>query len=233
MNKLHRDAHPLESSRPEPAADRLTRTEEIRNLIADEIVNGRLLPGAPLEEGEIARRFGASRTPVREAIRELAASGLVEVRAHRSAIVSRPSLEQVYGMFEVLGELEALCAHFAAVRMTSAERRQLQMLHAQLGELVRNGDPEHYHHGNEEFHALIYVGSHNDYLAELTLATRTRISPFSQAQFRTLGRLSLSHAEHDRVVTAILRGDQARAVAEMRAHISTVEVAYERFAESV
>lgn len=215
------------------AVTRVTRAKGLRDLLADEIVNGLLAPGAPLEEVELARRFGVSRTPVREAIRDLAASGLVEVRPHRSAIVSRPSLQKVYGMFEMLGELEALCAQFAAARMTNIERRRLTELHEHLSGLVRAGDPERYHHGNEEFHALIYAGSHNDYLEEMTLTTRTRISPFSQAQFRTLGRLALSHAEHERVVTAILRGDQVQAMAEMRGHIATVEVAYERFAESV
>jgi DNA-binding GntR family transcriptional regulator len=211
----------------------VTRAKGLRDLLADEIVNGLLAPGAPLEEVELARRFGVSRTPVREAIRDLAASGLVEVRPHRSAIVSLPSLEKVYGMFEMLAELEALCAQFAAARMNNIERRRLTELHDYLASLVRDGDPERYHHGNEEFHALIYAGSHNDYLEEMTLTTRTRISPFSQAQFRTLGRLALSHAEHERVVTAIMRGDQAAAMAEMRGHIATVEVAYERFAEAV
>jgi len=214
-------------------AKRVTRAKGLRDLLADEIVNGLLTPGAPLEEVELARRFGVSRTPVREAIRDLAASGLVEVRPHRSAIVSLPTLQKIYGMFEMLGELEALCAQFAAVRMTNIERRRLTDLHDVLSALVRDGDPERYHHGNEEFHALIYAGSHNEYLEEMTLTTRTRISPFSQAQFRTLGRLALSHAEHDRVVTAIMRGDHAAAAIEMRGHIATVEVAYERFTEMV
>ena len=80
---------------------------------------------------------------------------------------------------------------------------------------------------------MIYAGSHNEYLAEITLATRIRISPFSRAQFRSLGRLALSHGEHDRVVNAILRGDQATATAEMRGHIATVEITYERYAEKV
>jgi DNA-binding GntR family transcriptional regulator len=210
-----------------------TRTNELRDLIADEIVCGRLSPGMPLEEVEIARRYGVSRTPVREAIRELAATGLVEARAHRSAIVARPSSERLRGMFDVLGELEALCAGLAARHMTDKERQHLQELHAALGELVQSGDAKLYHHMNEQFHYLIYGGSHNDYLAELTLATRTRLSPFSHMQFRALGRLNLSHAEHDRVVTAILRGDQAAAAAAMRTHITTVEITYERYVESV
>jgi DNA-binding GntR family transcriptional regulator len=209
-----------------------TRSEELRNLLADEIISGRLSPGMALEEVEIARRFGVSRTPVREAIRELAATGLVEARPHRSAIVARPSSEKLRGMFDVLAELEALCAGFAALRMTEKERQKLQEVHAGLGELVHGGDPKRYYLVNEKFHGLIYVGSHNDYLAELTFATRTRLSPFSHMQFRALGRLNLSHNEHDRVVAAILRGDQATAAAEMRAHIATVEITYERYVES-
>ncbi len=226
------DSEPAFKGRPLLSRPGTTRTQELRNVIADEIVCGRLAPGMPLEEVEIARRHGVSRTPVREALRELAATGLVETRAHRSAIVARPSSERLRGMFDVLSELEALCAGQAALQMTAGERQELQALHAALAELVRRGDPKRYHEMNERFHGFIYAGSHNTYLAEITIATRTRLSPFSHMQFRTLGRLNLSHAEHDRVVAAILRGDQAAAAAEMRAHIATVEVAFERYVES-
>ena len=221
---------PEKPARPERRG--ATRTEELRNLLADEIMRGRLAPGMPLEEVELAQRFGVSRTPVREAIRELAATGLVQARAHRSAIVARPSAERLRGMFDALAELEALCAGFSAIRMTTDERRHLQEFHLSLAEVVQSDDAQRYHRMNEQFHGLIYVGSHNDYLAELTSATRTRVSPFSHMQFRTIGRPSLSHAEHDRVVDAILRGDQAAAAAEMRAHIATVEIAFERYVES-
>ncbi len=208
-----------------------TRTEQLRSVIADEIVQGRLAPGMPLEESEIAHRFGVSRTPVREAIRELAASGLVQARAHRSALVARPSLERLRDMFNVLAELEALCAGFAAIRMTVTERRHLEECHAALAEVVRDGEPRQYHDMNLGFHTLIYAGSHSDYLSELTVATRTRLSPFSRAQFRAVGRLARSHSEHDKVVMAILRGDKAAAMVEMRAHIASVEDAYEAYAE--
>lgn len=74
--------------------ERKTRAEELRLQLADEIVRGALFPGAPLDEITLADRFRVSRTPVREAIRLLAASGLVEVRAHRAAVVARPSAKQ-------------------------------------------------------------------------------------------------------------------------------------------
>jgi len=212
---------------------RKTLAEELRLRLADEIVRGVLAPGAGLDETELARRFEVSRTPVREALRQLAASGLVEARPHRGAVVALPSAERLLGMFEALCELEALCAALAAERMTAVERRDLEAQHDALGAIVRAGDPQRYHETNEAFHRAIYVGSHNTYLAELTESTRARIAPFSRAQFRTLGRLTRSHEEHERVLLAILRGDRNGAAGTMRCHIENVHEAYDLYAESL
>ena len=207
-----------------------TRAEQIRLQIADEIVRGELGPGTQLDETELARRFGVSRTPVREALRELSAAGLVHTRPRRGSTVARPPASEVEDMFAVMAELEASCASYAAVRMTPRERQHLSRLHESLRDLIRTDDAQRYHEVNEQFHHAIYLGSHNAYLAELTLRTRIRLAPFRRAQFRTSGRLALSYEEHDRVVTAILRGDQARAAAAMRDHIGIVHFAYEHYA---
>jgi DNA-binding GntR family transcriptional regulator len=212
---------------------RKTRAEELRLQLADEIVRGALPPGSPLDEITLARRFSVSRTPVREAIRLLAASGLVEVRAHRAAVVAQPGEDQLVGMFETMADLEALCAGYAAERMTGVERRALEDIHEKLRVLIQSGDPQRYHEVNEAFHASIYAGAHNGYLAEITLATRARVQPFRRAQFRVLGRLAKSHVEHDRVVEAILRGERSVASQAMYAHIVTVRDEYETYAESV
>jgi DNA-binding GntR family transcriptional regulator len=170
-----------------------------------------LPPGSALDEMKLARRFGVSRTPVREAIRQLASSGLIEVRAHRGALVTQPSERRLVDMFEAMAELEALCAGLAAERMTSVERCALEGVHEEMRSLI---------------HATIYMGAHNEYFAELTLATRSRVQPFRRAQFRTLGRLAKSHMEHEQIVVAILRGDRERAARAMNAHILTVREAY-------
>jgi DNA-binding GntR family transcriptional regulator len=210
-----------------------TLAEELRLQLADEIVRGTLAPGAALDETELARRFQVSRTPVREAIRLLAASGLVEARAHRAALVARPSADHLAGMFEAMAELEALCAGFAAERMSGTERRSLEDTHENLRVLIQSGDPQSYHEINEAFHACIYAGAHNRYLADMTLSTRTRVQPFRRAQFRNLGRLAKSHVEHDQIVEAILRGDRASAAGAMRAHILTVRDEYEHYLETI
>jgi DNA-binding GntR family transcriptional regulator len=214
-------------------ADKLTRAEELRQQLADEIVRGTLAPGASLDETDIARRFSVSRTPVREALRQLAASGLVEARAHRGAVVAQPSIDRLSGMFEAMAELEALCAGLAAERMMPAERHRLEAIHEELRVLSHAGDPERFHAVNEQFHSFIYTGSQNAHIAEITLATRKRVQPFRRAQFRNLGRLAQSHAEHDRVVVAIMRGDRNGAANAMRAHIERVHGEYEIYAVSV
>jgi DNA-binding GntR family transcriptional regulator len=212
---------------------KITRAEELRLQLADEIVRGALAPGSPLDETDIARRFSVSRTPVREALRQLAASGLVDSRAHRGAVVARPSIERMTEMFEAMAELEAICAGLAAERMASAERHRLEAIHEELRVLSHAGNPERFHEVNERFHNAIYAGSQNGYIAEITLATRVRVQPFRRAQFRNLGRLAKSHAEHERVVVAIMRGDHVGAAAAMRAHIELVRGEYEIYAVSV
>ncbi|WP_420132076.1 GntR family transcriptional regulator [Rhodopseudomonas sp.] len=234
----HRDAKPIPAQpaaqqRAVPTIGKTTRAEELRRQLADEIVRGVLAPGASLDETEIAKRFNVSRTPVREALRQLVASGLVESRPHHGAVVAQPSFERLTGMFEAMAELEAMCAGFAAERMSPLERRDLEAIHAELRLLSHQGNPERFHEMNERFHNAIYAGSHNDYIAEITLATRVRVQPFRRAQFRNLGRLAKSHAEHDRVVVAIMRGDRAGAAAAMRGHIELVRDEYEIYAVSV
>jgi DNA-binding GntR family transcriptional regulator len=224
--------HPVANA-SKSTRSRRTLAEELRLQLADEIVRGVLAPGSALDETGLAARFDVSRTPVREAIRLLASNGLVEVRPHRAALVARPSAEHLAEMFEVMAELESLCAGLAAERMAGRERRAMEDAHEQLRRLISDGDPQRYHEVNEAFHAAIYAGAHNSYLADLTLTTRARVRPFRRAQFRNLGRLAKSHVEHDRVVEAILRGDRAAAAAAMRLHIATVGREYEAYSESL
>jgi DNA-binding GntR family transcriptional regulator len=204
----------------------MTRAERIRLDLAEQIITGRRLPGTALDELALAREYGASRTPVREALRQLAASGLVAQRPHRGAEVAAPSARDIGDMFQVMADLEALCASHAAVVMTAPEREALAGLHARMAPVVQAGDLEAYTQANDEFHALIYAGSHNGYLVELTQQTRQRLRPFRRAQFHSLGRLAASYAEHQAIVRAIQRADRAGAQAAMLQHIADVRDAY-------
>jgi DNA-binding GntR family transcriptional regulator len=204
-----------------------TSAEDIRQQLATRIISGALAPGTPLDETVLAAEYSVSRTPIREALRLLAASGLVDQKAHAKALVAKPDEATLAGMFEVMGYLEALCAGLSAAAMSAAERDKLDSLHMRMAAIVRDGNHTAYIEANEVFHSAIYDGAHNAYLAELARSTRQRLQPFRRAQFQALGRLSLSHAEHTLVVNAILQGDRAKAEWAMRKHIAIVEDAYQ------
>jgi DNA-binding GntR family transcriptional regulator len=204
-----------------------TSAEDIRQQLAARIICGDLAPGTPLDETSLASEFSVSRTPIREALRLLAASGLIHQRPHAQALVAKPDEATLAGMFEVMAYLEALSAGLCAVMMTAEERHSLAALHDGMAAIVRDGDRQSYVEANETFHSLIYLGAHNAYLDEVTRSTRQRLQPFRRAQFQTLGRLGRSHEEHSLVVAAILRGDRSGAESAMGQHITTVENAYQ------
>ncbi len=197
-----------------------TLTDVIVFALTDDIVSKRLEPGHALDEGRIGKRFGASRTPVREALRQLAASGMVELRPHRTPLVARIDDKRLHDMFDVMAELEALCAARASLMMTPGERNALERHHGNMGALMRCGDVIAYRSGNMVFHTLVYEGSHNDYLYEMSLTTRERLAPYRGAQLEAPERLARSHREHEVILTAILRGDAATAAGHARDHIS-------------
>jgi DNA-binding GntR family transcriptional regulator len=209
-----------------------TSAEEIRRGLAERIISGALRPGTPLDETLIAGEFAVSRTPVREALRLLAASGLVDQRPHATALVARPSDDELSGMFAVMAHLEALCAGLCSEVMTRAERESIEALHESMGSLVRDGNAAGYAEANDQFHNAIYDGAHNAYLGEIARSTRQRVSPFRRAQFGALGRLAKSHEEHGAVVEAILRGDRTAAESTMQRHIVIVEHVYQQLASA-
>lgn len=209
------------------AAER--RADRIRQSLEQDIVTGALPPGARLDEVRLAERFEVSRTPVREALMQLAASGLVDIRPRQGALVAALGLKRMVEMFEVMAELEGLCARLAARRMSAAERADLQRLHADTRRFVEADDPDAYYAANLDFHEAIYAGSHNAFLAEQTRGLRQRLTPYRRIQLRRQGRLADSFAEHDAVVRAICAGDAEQAERLLSKHVTVQGGAFTDF----
>jgi DNA-binding GntR family transcriptional regulator len=205
-----------------------TRADALAQKLADEIVAGRLTPGTPLEEIPLAALHGVSRTPVREALRRLEASGLVQTRPRRGAVVARPEPARLREMFAVMTELEAICAAACARCIRPPARRELEQLHRRMGAMVRDGEIAAYRAANVAFHQALYAGARNGYLAEIAADTRRRLAPFRAAQLEAPERLLRSHAEHGAILTAILRGDAEEAARQMREHLALTEAAWGR-----
>lgn len=200
-----------------------TLSDEIFRKLADEIVTGALAPGGKIDEQAVAQRYGVSRTPVREALRRLSGAGLIEVRPRRGATVARIEVEQLTDMFDAMGELEGLCARLAAQRMTTMERRRLEMLAERAKTALKAKKPPDYARLNDDFHDLIYQGIHNATLAAQTMGLRQRLAPFRVLQF-VRGHTEDYFVEHDEIAAAIAGGDGERAYRAMRSHIASASV---------
>jgi DNA-binding GntR family transcriptional regulator len=214
---------PRRPANPDPRPVRPTHGEAIAARLAEDIVAGLVKPGTPLDEMALARAFGTSRTPVREALRQLAPTGLVQVAPRRGAVVAIPDSTQLGEMFLVMAELEAMAAARSALAMTPDQRRGLERQHQGMAAMMRTADVAAYRAANVAFHHLLYLGAHNGYLLEIATATRRRLAPFRAAQLEAPDRLRRSHEEHGAILLAIQRGDAAGAAARVRAHIGLTE----------
>lgn len=191
----------------------------LREALENEIATGMLRAGDRLDEVQLATRFGVSRTPVREALHQLATTGLIELRPRRGAVVAHITPDRLVEMFEVMAELEAMSGRLAARRLTAPARRALVAAQEACRIAAARGDTDAYYYENERFHMAIYEAGGNAFLAEQAAALHRRLKPFRRLQLRVAQRLQASLAEHERIVAAILAGDGDAASQELRAHI--------------
>ena len=202
-----------------------TIADTIARQLADQILTGELAPGERIEEKRVTEQFGVSRTPVRDALRQLAATGLVAIQPHRGVTVVDLEVEQLSDMFEAQAEIEGLCAGLSAQRMSSIERRKLQLVAQGSESAVTSGDQALYSDANEHFHHLIYAGSHNETLEQIAVNLWNRVAPFRRSVFFQRGkRMEKSFDEHSGIVEAIVAGDEAAARRAMREHITNSSV---------
>ena len=133
----------------------VTLAESLRQQLEGAIAAGHLEPGSRLDEQEIAQRFGVSRTPVREAFRLMAANNLVELRGRQGATVRAIKAEALVEMFQVMAELEGLCARLAARRVSQAWGSKISEIHKRLVATGEIGDIDVFYDVNQEFHEAI------------------------------------------------------------------------------
>jgi DNA-binding GntR family transcriptional regulator len=206
------------------------RSEQLGEEIEERIVTGVYPPGMRLDEQELAAAFGVSRTPIREALIQLASIGLVEIRPRRGATVPEMSADRLCEMFEVMAELESMCGRLAARRILPAELARLREAHQACEEARDAGKPDLYYQLNEVFHRRIYEASHNGFLAEQAIALHRRLRPYRRLQLRVRNRMQSSFSEHAGIVEAIVAGNGDQAAELLRSH---VVVQGERFTDLV
>ena len=205
--------------------DRLPSVK-IRDSLEQRIVEGELGNGKRLDETELSRFYGVSRTPVREALQRLAESGLAEHLPRRGTFVRSPSLSQLVEMFEVMAELECMAIRLAARRATAKDIDALEKDNETCRAAVAADDTKKYYEVNARLHGRIYQMSGNGFLASEARRLHDRLRPFRRLQLRVRGRMEESMAEHDIILAALRDGDADRAMETMKKHITIVGVRF-------
>ncbi|HEY0122461.1 MAG TPA: GntR family transcriptional regulator [Rhizobium sp.] len=196
-----------------------TRSGELREQLEQMILDGSLPPGERLDEMDLARRFGLSRTPVREAIKSLLAIGLVETRGRQGTHVTILSIPALIEMFDVMASLEGLCAKLAARRAMLAERAAMRKVHADLVKAYEVGDPVAFYKVNQEFHDLLYAAAHTHFIADQAIQLRRRIGAYRLRATYQPGRMLSTLSEHVRIMDAIDAGDPEAAQRAASEHV--------------
>lgn len=203
-------------SRPEPV-EREVLSELVKDRILTWILEGNLAPGSRIVETRVARELGTSQAPVREALRDLATLGFVEMQPYRGSRVRKPSKDELIDAIEVRAELEALAGKLAATRRTDRCLADLDRLYAEMDEAADRNDPHDHALKNTLFHQCIVEAADNPTLARLW----SMLEPFSRtyvtASAPGMDLKWLGH-RHDGILEAIRDRDPERAAQTMREH---------------
>ncbi|MBB3190576.1 GntR family transcriptional regulator [Halomonas cerina] len=210
-----------------------SNVQRLRDALEDDIINGRRPPGERLDPEALCEEFAVSRTPVREAIQQLVASGLVTVMPKKGTFVARVGLDQLIEMFEVMAELEGMCGRLAARRISEAELAVLRGALARCEAAAEAGNTDEYYYENEAFHDAIYMASHNGFLADEARQLKQRLNPYRRLQLQVRRRMHSSLAEHREILAAIEGGQTEQAERILREHVLIQGERFSDFVSSV
>ncbi|MGD6747414.1 GntR family transcriptional regulator [Streptomyces sp. BH106] len=191
--------------------------EELRRMI----ISGELPPRSSLSEMTLSQTFGVSRTPIREALKQLQIEGLVEVRPRVGTFVAVPSRREITELFQMKELLEGAAARLLAFRGNVPEVERLAANMSAADEAVRAGDSEQYEKLVHDFHELIMVGADNSKLEAhyRTLMNQLAYARLVRTSLSQPGRLTESDHEHHRVLDLIRAKDGDGAERVMREHV--------------
>jgi DNA-binding GntR family transcriptional regulator len=195
-------------------------SDRIYSVIESQIGRCVLLPGDPIDEENLMTQFGVSRTPVREALVRLKAEGLVSSISRGGAIVAKMDIAQLMSVWELLSDLEGLCAGYACVRMSPQERQTLVDVHRSGDTAAASNDEIGWQQANNSFHEVLYVGSRNSYLRQEILRMRNRTSAYRSHSYSAMGHAADAHSYHGEIVKAILAHDADAASRFAKAHLT-------------
>lgn len=197
--------------------------EEVAELVRQRIFSRELEPGAWIDELKLADEYGISRTPLREALKVLAAEGLVTMKVRRGAYVTEVSDKDLSDVYHLLSLLESDAAGVVAERATPAQLDELKALHAELEAAARPGqvDREHFFAINERFHMRLLAIADNRWRDQMVADLRKVMKLNRHNSLLKSGRIGESLKEHRAIMQALIERDTSAAMARMQAHFKS------------
>ena len=192
--------------------------EEVAELLRQRIFKRELEPGSWIDEMKIAEEYGISRTPLREALKVLAAEGLVTMKVRRGAYVTEVSERDLAEVYHLLSLLESDAAAVVAQKASDAELKTLQALHRELERAVKNRDE--FFAVNERFHMRLLEIAGNRWRNQMVADLRKVMKLNRHNSLLKSGRIEESLAEHRAVMDALVARDAAAARDRMQRHFN-------------
>ncbi|MEY8880264.1 GntR family transcriptional regulator [Donghicola sp. XS_ASV15] len=204
--------------------------DQVVSRVRDLIIEGTLEPGSRIDEAHLIEELGVSRTPFREALRTLAAEGLVIVRPSKGSIVRKLTPEDVFSMLEVLGNLERLAGELACERASDQEIAALIDLHNSMMECYRTRERMPYYKMNQEFHSRLAELSKNETLQEMQANIQARLKRIRYIGNQEPDSWAGAVADHEEMVRALKNRDGKRLGDAMAGHLGKT---WERVKDSI
>jgi len=205
-----------------------TREEFVAARLREAILRGDLIPGEKLDENALAEILGVSRTPIRSALRVLAAENLVELHPHRGAVVGMLSPDELQEIYMVRAVLEGTAARMAAPQIDDA---RLAALEAILEEMDATSDPDHWLVLNNRFHTTIYQAANRPRLLSIIEYVRNISAPYIRQFIERPDHTRSSREDHQRMLEACRKRDGVLVEQEVKKHLEDVAKANVEFVE--
>ncbi len=180
----------------------LTLREKILESIRDAIISGAITSGSRVSEPDLAERFGISRTPIREALRQLESEGYLTVIPRKGAVVSAFTQKDVEEFYAIKSILEGYAAKLACCRLSEKEIDRLQTINKRLSELCEQSDIKQFFKVHNDFHDLFIKAADNEKLREMINLLVTRFQRLRLMSISQPGRMAVSVTEHEKIITA-------------------------------
>lgn len=190
-----------------PAEKPLTLRERIVEFIKDSVISGRLKPGERVPEQEIAENFGISRTPIREAFRQLESEGFITVTPRKGAVVSPITDKDVSEFYAIKSLLEGYAARTACSKLTHREIKRLETLNAQMEKCAEKNDVKGFFKLDHQFHDTFLKACGNDKLCALIHHLVQQFERFRITAMALPGRMNDSVKQHHEIIEAFKAGD--------------------------